>query len=329
MALLGQKANLARIRDNQRRSRARRKEYLNELETKYRTCEAIGVEASAEIQAAARKVLDENKRLRLLLKQQGLSDAEIDGSHAMSSSPASIKTDMTENSQFPTPSSSLDQMLTGRKSCKPSESGGCCKTEDESQDFRRMSGASSTSSQQQPPLVSTNAPRDQRLSIASGSHSTQQSPRNLSRSTVGTPVSAHYQPVTPHQHHNYEQQAPNYPMFNPQAHPGYMYPISMDHMQQWGMPPSVPQQQSGGHTMSAQSSPQFMPQQPATQPAYSAPNTSSCYVAADAIRSIAVGAGMEVEQALGCHDGRECHVSNDLVFDIMDRYSGQDGQRML
>ncbi|KAL3955510.1 hypothetical protein ACCO45_011073 [Purpureocillium lilacinum] len=44
------KANLARIRDNQRRSRARRKEYLQELEQRLRACELQGIEASAEVQ---------------------------------------------------------------------------------------------------------------------------------------------------------------------------------------------------------------------------------------------------------------------------------------
>jgi hypothetical protein len=65
--------------DNQRRSRARRKEYLQELEAKYRLCEAVGAEASQEIQTAARKVLDENERLRRLLRQQGFNDANVDG----------------------------------------------------------------------------------------------------------------------------------------------------------------------------------------------------------------------------------------------------------
>ncbi|KKY25763.1 hypothetical protein UCDDS831_g01856 [Diplodia seriata] len=73
------KDNLARIRDNQRRSRARRKEYLQELESKYRSCEQMGVQASAEIQAAAKRVLDENRRLRALLRHMGVSDADIDG----------------------------------------------------------------------------------------------------------------------------------------------------------------------------------------------------------------------------------------------------------
>lgn len=72
-------ADLARVRDNQRRSRARRKEYLQELETKYWTCEQVGVGASAEIQAAARLVVNENKRLRALLMKYGISSREING----------------------------------------------------------------------------------------------------------------------------------------------------------------------------------------------------------------------------------------------------------
>ncbi|KFY02077.1 hypothetical protein V490_00643 [Pseudogymnoascus sp. VKM F-3557] len=58
--------NPARIRNNQRRSRARRKEYLQEIEGQLRQCELTGVEASPEIQSAARKVLEENRRLRTL-----------------------------------------------------------------------------------------------------------------------------------------------------------------------------------------------------------------------------------------------------------------------
>ncbi|KAL5387066.1 hypothetical protein DPSP01_003678 [Paraphaeosphaeria sporulosa] len=69
--------NLARIRDNQRRSRARRKEYLHELEARLRDYEQVGIEASAEIQSAARKVLDENRRLRALLHDRGIPDSDI------------------------------------------------------------------------------------------------------------------------------------------------------------------------------------------------------------------------------------------------------------
>jgi hypothetical protein len=73
-----EKANLARIRDNQRRSRARRKEYLQELEARLRQIELQGIEASSEVQLAARRVADENKKLRGLLAQYGVGDDIIE-----------------------------------------------------------------------------------------------------------------------------------------------------------------------------------------------------------------------------------------------------------
>jgi hypothetical protein len=105
---LAPKAKLARIRDNQRRSRKRRREYLQELEEKYRECERAGVEASALVQAAARKVLDENRRLRALLKSRGVSDAEIDEvaleerePQVVSSSTTTIQLETTLNTRRP------------------------------------------------------------------------------------------------------------------------------------------------------------------------------------------------------------------------------------
>lgn len=67
----------SRIRDNQRRSRARRKAHLEEIEQRLRICQTKGVEASAEIQRAARKVAEENRALRLLLNRHGVGDEEI------------------------------------------------------------------------------------------------------------------------------------------------------------------------------------------------------------------------------------------------------------
>lgn len=66
-----------RTRDNQRRSRARRKEYLESLEVKYRECQRLGVEASMQLQTAARRVVEENKRLRQMLNQLGVTDDQI------------------------------------------------------------------------------------------------------------------------------------------------------------------------------------------------------------------------------------------------------------
>lgn len=71
-------ANLARIRDNQRRSRARRKEYVQDLEARLRKVELQGVEAATEIQIAARRVADENRRLRALLGRHGVGDDAIE-----------------------------------------------------------------------------------------------------------------------------------------------------------------------------------------------------------------------------------------------------------
>ena len=61
---LATSTNPVRVRENQRRSRARRKEYLKELEARLRSYESLGVQASMDIQLSARAVLAENTRLR-------------------------------------------------------------------------------------------------------------------------------------------------------------------------------------------------------------------------------------------------------------------------
>lgn len=81
-------ANLARIRDNQRRSRARRKEYQQGLEQRVRMYEEQGIEASTEVQQAARHVSEENRNLRALLRHHGVSRAEIDSYLQSSKGPA-------------------------------------------------------------------------------------------------------------------------------------------------------------------------------------------------------------------------------------------------
>ncbi|EQL03288.1 hypothetical protein OCS_00990 [Ophiocordyceps sinensis CO18] len=75
--MLQQRDNLARIRDNQRRSRARRREYVQELEQRLRVYELQGVEASTEVQMAARRVAEENRQLRELLNRHGVCDDNI------------------------------------------------------------------------------------------------------------------------------------------------------------------------------------------------------------------------------------------------------------
>ncbi|KAI9036917.1 bZIP transcription factor [Aspergillus affinis] len=69
--------NAARIRDNQRRSRARRKDYIRELEERVQSYEKLGVTATQEVQAAGRKVAQENKWLRELLSLHGIVDSQV------------------------------------------------------------------------------------------------------------------------------------------------------------------------------------------------------------------------------------------------------------
>ncbi|KAF5000228.1 hypothetical protein FDECE_11267 [Fusarium decemcellulare] len=67
-----------RIRDNQRRSRARHKEYVEGLQKKLQDYERQGVEATLEMQQAARNVAVENSRLRILLGYHGVNNEDID-----------------------------------------------------------------------------------------------------------------------------------------------------------------------------------------------------------------------------------------------------------
>lgn len=71
-------ASANRIRDNQRRSRARRKAHLEDVQRSLRLCQAQGVEAAAEIQRAARKVAEENRALRMLLRRVGVEDGRVE-----------------------------------------------------------------------------------------------------------------------------------------------------------------------------------------------------------------------------------------------------------
>ncbi|KAJ3454351.1 hypothetical protein MRS44_018245 [Fusarium solani] len=89
--------NLARIRHNQRRSRARRREYLLELEQRVGAHELQGIEASCDIQRAARRVSEENHQLRCLLTWHGISD---DGISSYLHSAAEAPSDPTSTLRF-------------------------------------------------------------------------------------------------------------------------------------------------------------------------------------------------------------------------------------
>ncbi|KAL7919176.1 hypothetical protein ACQKWADRAFT_302229 [Trichoderma austrokoningii] len=67
-----------RIRENQRRSRARRKEYVEGMQRKLQEFETKGVAATLEMQQAARDVAIENSRLKMLLAHNGIATEAVE-----------------------------------------------------------------------------------------------------------------------------------------------------------------------------------------------------------------------------------------------------------
>jgi len=287
-----QKANLARIRDNQRRSRARRKEYLQELEAKYRSCEAVGVEASAEIQSAARKVLEENRRLRQLLMQHGYNDAQIDAA-SLNGIPQDV-----------TAADSLEAMLGTRKACGSGCGPATSDVDGDSSSGRRWSCG---------PSLATQGQDDNTLSVGH--------PLKMQRDEADTkPIT----PISPN-----VQQIPdvsnmpihyNQPTYSPYNMPVYAQPPPpMNDFGQWNavqQPDPIMNQMN--HSPYPQNSGQMGMQQ-----FYPDINSSSCQSAASIIHNLNPQTRREeVEQALGCAGGGDCTVDNAVVFDVMDRYSG-------
>ncbi|KAK7204101.1 hypothetical protein BZA70DRAFT_268511 [Myxozyma melibiosi] len=70
--------HLARIRENQRRSRARKREYVSDLESKIKGCQEEGLQLNIQIQRVARRVVEENKKLRELLAQVGIDEWTVE-----------------------------------------------------------------------------------------------------------------------------------------------------------------------------------------------------------------------------------------------------------
>ncbi|CAM1502790.1 Fc.00g075660.m01.CDS01 [Cosmosporella sp. VM-42] len=71
-------ARTSRLTENKRRYRARRKEYVSDLERRLAEAREQGIKATAEVQLAARKVVVDNGRLRELLRAAGFGDEDIE-----------------------------------------------------------------------------------------------------------------------------------------------------------------------------------------------------------------------------------------------------------
>jgi regulator of replication initiation timing len=81
IGLNSQTSNLVRVRNNQRRSRARRREYIAELERKVEECKEHGLQPCIPEVVPQNTILqlkEENRKLRELLALAGLEQTLVD-----------------------------------------------------------------------------------------------------------------------------------------------------------------------------------------------------------------------------------------------------------
>lgn len=321
MSTAAEKGNLARIRDNQRRSRARRKEYLQELETKLRMCELHGVEASTEIQVAARRVASENKKLRALLLQNGVSEDSIEA--FLSSTESS-----TASSEMVIPSQSSDraansvQVLEQQLLTRP-----CCTTLNGPQKDgicgRGSRDSSCSPSTVQPPPWNHPQNLDGLYSDAFGP-----SPERSSASTIRlrySPDPESHQGL-PQMPGDVDPDLANLP--DPQAaqipdydlHSQLQVPVQYETVaHQNYLEPLVGAQGSSSCACEA--------------PSAATTNVSSCVFVADLLTTMTGDDSLaNISADLGCPPDIDCEVDNHVVFDVMDRYTnsgaGYDNHRL-
>lgn len=300
-----EKANLARIRDNQRRSRARRKEYLQELEARLRQCEMQGIEASAEIQMAARKVADENKKLRSLLGQHGVGDDGIE-SYLQSSPTHDLLSGPNGGNVLV-----LEHLLQARKICSADGTPVPNMNMGMSQGSRQSSVTASTS-QWEPIQASLCAGEQQMLRQDCSTH------QFYTPSTTGS--RAHSVISTGKESSLNASQIPRYhpvPMPSPALSSSHQTALqSFDYDSQL-LPTSLIYNSS------------FDPQQASPYlPPTNNSNSNSCVYAADMITNMAGGDPSMISAELGCMPGMDCEVDNQLVCSphvshvYPDQYSG-------
>ncbi|KAH8678703.1 hypothetical protein BGZ60DRAFT_525451 [Tricladium varicosporioides] len=331
MSTASEKANLARIRDNQRRSRARRKEYLQELETRLRQCELQGIEASAEIQMAARRVADENKKLRGLLAQNGIGDDTVDA--YLSSSPTS---DGLMSGSYGTSAGNavqiLEQLLQTRKTCCTD---GNLPTPTTMPDPRSRDSSASISTLQSPWEVVHPQNQDGRrisMTIPIGAKNTSPSQPFMTPSTTGSrtsSISASHNPNRAVAHH--QRIAPIQQQGMPRnlshaSHSSNRSSHMIDYNSQYTLQQS-PQYNNHSHFSDVQK--HLQPHDPPQRSSHYMPttnsNVNSCVFATDMITTMAGGDPSSVRADLGCLPDVDCEVDNHLVFNVLDRYSNGVG----
>ena len=258
---------------------------------------------------AARKVADENRKLRGLLALSGIGDDSIEA--YLQSSPAG---DVQLGSQIPShsvPVQALQHLLQTRKPCcsetrtgLPVHNGEAgsregsltsVSTAQSSRDLSRLPASGSlhhTGKSTSHQFVTPSSTRSTTSSISYHSHHSVPRHQTLSSSSLRrnpSPTSMANQPQM------YELD-PRLTQSNPSQ---YLSHQSTSHQL---------------HSHSALGSP-YVPTTTAS------PNVNSCVFAADMISSMAGGDPSTVSADLGCLPGMDCEVDNQLVFNVIDRYT--------
>jgi hypothetical protein len=320
-----EKANLARIRDNQRRSRARRKEYLQELEARLRQCELQGIEASSEIQMAARRVADENKKLRGLLAQHGIGEDSVET--YLQTSPA----DVALGGSYMSSSGAvqiLEQLLQTRKACCIDGNNPQLPHMGDGEGSRDSSASIGTVSMWEPASSRTTSGRRrsenwQQLGGKAASSAQQfMTPSTSAASQTSSVVSlglisnrgvAHHRGIA-----SAQMRRNTSPVSN-QSHQNHQSIFDFDsHL-------SLNPYSSHQGTAQKHLQPREVPQRSSVyMPTHSTGNVNNCNYAAEIITTMAgVGDPSAVRADLGClPNGMDCEVDNLHVFNVMDRYSG-------
>jgi hypothetical protein len=107
---LVKEATLARVRNNQRKSRAKRQEYIASLERKLRDYETGKVPLDVESQSTLRRLERENRRLKSLLGAAGLPQIWMDAylkldSESDTSPKSPVRGNLVSASEFPSEAS--------------------------------------------------------------------------------------------------------------------------------------------------------------------------------------------------------------------------------
>ncbi|KAI4273264.1 MAG: hypothetical protein L6R38_006373 [Xanthoria sp. 2 TBL-2021] len=313
-----------RIRDNQRRSRARRKEYILELEAKVRGYEQDGVTASTEIQAAARKVVAENEVLREEVKRlreenkklrmgSGLGDGVSEGQD--DSNNGREVGDAHERGAV-TPSSS------SQKRKRISERDDNDGKGEESK--RRTQYSSTTGSHGE----YTNSPNyhhpstEMTLAVPPTTFPQHTSTSPTSPASSSSPNFA-FHPTHPTASIGTAYPSPPTSSQYKHAHPLYP-PLPPPRQQQTTQPFSYSSSPSDPYPASSQSHPhpQLPPAATRNEDTDADPDTSSCHLAAQIITSMRSDISCEqVRQELGCTEKEECKVGNSRLLDVMGRFA--------